>query len=217
MKRCDAMVDVGRRKFLAGASFAAAGAAGQVLNREVYNRVVITTEEVRNYYEAHKKDVDRPAGVHIREISLNTQGMAASEAEAQKKKIDDALAAIKKGDDFGTTAQKYSESDTAASGGDLGFFEDGQLAKDFEDVVKKLDKGQVSDVIKTNNGFMILKIEDRHAGGVLPFESAQNEVYNKLFEEKAAPKVRDYLTKLRSEGFVELKEGYIDTGAVKSN
>jgi len=64
---------------------------------------------------------------------------------------------------------------------------------------------------------MILKVDDRHAGGVLPFESAQNEVYNQLFQEKAMPKVRDYLNKLRTDGFVEIKEGYVDTGAVKAN
>lgn len=190
----------------------------QVLEREVYSRVVLTTEEVRNYYETHQKDFDRPAGIHLREITVNTpQGMSPTELQAQRKKIDDALAAIKKGDDFGQVAQKFSESDTAQSGGDLGFFPNGQLAKDFEDVVSKLQKGQVSDVIKTNAGFMIIKLDDRHPGGILPFESAQNDVYNKLFEEKATPKVREYLNKLREDGFVELKEGYVDTGAVKAN
>jgi len=189
----------------------------QVLSREVYNRIVISTEEVKNYYENHKKDFDRPAGVHLREITVNTQGMNPTEAAAQRKKIDDALAALKKGDDFAEVAQKYSESDTAANGGDLGFFEKNSMAKDFEDVVTKLDKGQTSDVLKTNTGFMIIKLDERHPGGILPFESAQNEVYNKLFEEKAAPRVREYLNKLRSEGFVELKEGYVDTGAVKTN
>jgi parvulin-like peptidyl-prolyl isomerase len=189
----------------------------QVLNREVYSRVVITTEEVHNYYDGHQKDFDRPAGVHLREISVNTQGMNATETAAQRKKIDDALDAVRKGADFGETAQKFSESDNAQNGGDLGFFQKNDLAKDFEDAIAKLEKGQVSDVIKTNVGFMILKLDDRHPGGVLPFESAQNDVYNKLFEEKAAPKVREYLNKLRTDGFVEVKEGYTDTGAVKTN
>ncbi len=189
----------------------------QVLNREVYSRVVVTTEELKNYYENHKKDFDRPAGVHVREISVNTQGLGPTEAQAQRKKIDDALEAIKKGSDFGEVAIKVSESDTAQSGGDLGFFEKDQLAKDFENAIAKLEKGQVTEVLKTNAGFMILKVDDRHPGGVLPFESAQNDVYNKLFEEKASPRVRDYLNKLRTEGFVELKEGYVDTGAVKTN
>src|SRR5262249_12643975 len=88
----------------------------QVLGREVYNRVVVTTEDLRKYYEDHQKDFDRPAGVHIREISVNTQNMGQAEQATQRKKIEDALAAVKKGDDFGETAQKFSESDTAQSG-----------------------------------------------------------------------------------------------------
>jgi parvulin-like peptidyl-prolyl isomerase len=190
----------------------------QVLNREVYGRVQqnITTEELRNFYEAHKKDFDRPAGVHIREIMVNTENMGPAEADAQRKKIDDAVAAIKKGDDFADIASKYSESDTAQSGGDLGFFEKGQLQKELEDVIAKLDKGQISEVIKTTFGFMVIKLEDRHAGGVLLFDSAQNEVYGAMFNEKAVPKVREYLTKLRQDGFVWIKEGYVDSGSVKT-
>jgi len=146
---------------------------------------------------------------------VNTEGMGPAEAAAQRKKIDDAVAAIKKGDDFGDVASKYSESDTAQSGGDLGFFEAGQLQKELEDVIAKLDKGQISDVIKTTFGFMVVKVEDKHTGGVLPFESAQNEVYGQMFNEKAVPKVREYLTKLRTDGFVWIKEGYADTGSGK--
>jgi parvulin-like peptidyl-prolyl isomerase len=189
----------------------------QVLGREVYGRVIVTNEEMRTYYEAHKKDFDRPEGVHIREISVSTQGMGAEEAETQRKKLEDALAAIKKGSDFGEIAQKYSESDTAQSGGDLGFFEKGQLAKDVEELISKLDKGAVTDVIKTSSGFMILQLQDRHPGGVLPFESAQNEISGGLFNQKALPKIREYLTKLRTEGFVWIKEGYADTGAAANS
>src|SRR5207249_264304 len=121
----------------------------QVLSREVYGRVIVTNEEMRSYYEEHKKDFDRPEGVHIREISVSTQGMGPEEAQAQRKKLEDAIAAVKKGTDFVEVAQKYSESETAQNGGDLGFFEKGQLAKDVEDVISKLDKGGVSDIIKT--------------------------------------------------------------------
>jgi peptidyl-prolyl cis-trans isomerase SurA len=187
----------------------------EVLRREVYGRVILTNEEQKAYYESHKKDFDKPAGIHIREISVNTQGMSADEVAAQRKKIDDALAALKKGDDFMEVAQKYSESDTAPSGGDLGFFDKGQLAPDLEAVVSKLEKGQSSDVIKTNYGFMIIHVEERHAGGVMPYDNVQNEVYGAMFNERVIPKIREYLSTLRDTGFVEVREGYVDTGAVK--
>jgi len=95
----------------------------------------------------------------------------------------------------------------------MGFFEKGQLSKELEAVVAKLNKGQFTDVIKTSFGFMILKVEDKHSGGVQPYESVLDEVDNALFNERAMPKIREYLTKLREAGFVEVREGYVDTGA----
>ena len=73
----------------------------QVLQREVYGRVQqnLTTEDLRNYYDAHKQEFDRPAGVHLREISVYLN-KDKPDPEAKQKKIDEAAAAVKKGDDF---------------------------------------------------------------------------------------------------------------------
>jgi len=60
---------------------------------------------------------------------------------------------------------------------------------------------------------MILKVDDKHTGGILPFELAQKEVFDKLWQQAVPGKIREYLTKLRSEGFVRVAEGYVDTGA----
>src|SRR5437773_315762 len=95
----------------------------QVLQREVYGRVVVTTEEMRKYYDANVKNFDRPAGIRVREISVYTENRSPAEIESQRKKIEEALAAVKKGDNFAEVAAKYSESQTAQEGGDLGFFE----------------------------------------------------------------------------------------------
>ena len=102
---------------------------------------------------------------------------------------------------------------TAQDGGEFGFFEKGKLAKELEDVLGKLSKGQVTDVIKVTDGLMIFKIEDKHSGGILSFELAQDEIKNKIYGQRMQPKIRDYLTKLRNDGYVELAPGYVDSGA----
>src|SRR5262249_13914347 len=135
------------------------------------------------------------------------------QVEQQRKKADEALAAVKKGDDFAQVAEKYSETDTARDGGDLGFFAKGELAPALEAVTDKLEKGQVSDVIPIQGGFMILKVDDKHNGGTLPFELAQKEVIDKLWQQAVPPKIREFLTKLRTDGFVRVAEGYVDAGA----
>src|SRR5215831_17737384 len=80
----------------------------QVLQREVYGRVLVTMEEIKKYYDAHIKDFDRPAGIRVREISVYTENRGPNEIESQRKKINEALAAVKKGENFAEVASKYS-------------------------------------------------------------------------------------------------------------
>src|SRR5437879_3515252 len=108
----------------------------QVLQREVYGRVVITTEEMRKYYDANIKNFDRPAGIHVREIAVSTETRSPAEIESQRKKIEEALASVKKGDNFAEVAAKYSESQTAQEGENLVFFVNGQLESDGEMATK---------------------------------------------------------------------------------
>src|SRR3989442_3478259 len=161
----------------------------QVLQREVYGRVVITTEEMKKYYDANLKSFDRPAGIRVREISVYTENRGPTEIESHKKKIEKALAAVKKGDNFAEVASKNSESQTAQEGGDLGFFVKGELAAPLEEVASKLNKGQVSDVLELKGAFMILKVEDKHDGGILPFELAQKEIQDNLGQQAIQPKI----------------------------
>jgi parvulin-like peptidyl-prolyl isomerase len=185
----------------------------QVMQREVYPRVIITNDEVRKYYDAHVKDFDRPAGIRVREITVITENRGPEETANQRKKAEEALAAAKKGDDFAELATKFSESQTAQEGGDLGFFAKGELAPVLEAVTDKLEKGQVSDIIPVQGAFMIIKLDDKHNGGILPFELAQREVFDILWRQAVPSKAREYLTKLRTDGFVRTAEGYVDIGA----
>ena len=185
----------------------------QVLGREVYPKVIVTTDEMRKFYEANQKNFDRPAGVQLSEIVVSTQDKTPDETAAQRKKAEDALAGVRKGDDFGETARKLSEAPTAQDNGALGFFPAGQLAKPLEDAVANVDKGQTTDILTLPYGFVILKVEDKHTGGILSFELAQKEITDILFQQGVQPKVREYLSKLRTEGFIEIKPGYVDAGA----
>jgi peptidyl-prolyl cis-trans isomerase SurA len=191
--------------------------SGQVLGREVYPKIIVTTEEIRKYYDANPKNFDRPEGVRVSEIAVYTEGKSPAEIEQQKKKAEEAHAALKKGDDFPQVAQRYSEAPSARDGGDLGFFVEGDLAKPLEDAVAKLDKGQVSDILPMPYGFVILKVDDKHSGGILPFELAQKEITETLWQQRVQPKVREYLTKLRCDGFIDVRPGYVDEGACKAD
>jgi len=193
----------------------------QVMRHEVTSKIVVTNEEMRHYYEAHKQDFERPPGVSIGMIAVSIEDLSESEIEARKKTMADALAALKRNEDFEDVARKYSEDPSSQDGGVLPFFEraaDGTYGlanPELEEIVSKLGKGKFTDVItnQENHTLIILKLLERHDGGILPFGIAESEIFNQMMDERAEPKVRAYLTKLRAEGFVEVYPGFTDTGA----
>ena len=78
-----------------------------------------------------------------------------------------------------------------------------------------MDRGFVTDPIRVASGFLILKVEEKHKAGQATFEEVEQEVMNELVQPKFQPQVREYLTKLRYESFLEIKPGYVDSGAAE--
>lgn len=188
----------------------------EVIEHEVYGRMAVTSEEMRKYYDEHNKEFDRPAGVRISEITVLVDRRLPDQVATQRKKIDDAFAAVKKGDEFGEVAEKYSEVATAEKGGDMGFVA-GNLKEQVNEEIAKalegLEKGQVSNIVEFNDAFTFFKVTDKHNGGILSFELAQGFIRYELLSKAAPEKVRAFLLELRESGFVEVKPGYEDTGA----
>jgi peptidyl-prolyl cis-trans isomerase SurA len=129
-------------------------------------------------------------------------------------KADDLHKRLVNGDDFNELAKRYSEGSTAANGGELGTFQHGQLSKQIEDAVFKLDKGQITDVIQTKTGFEILKVEAHYVAGLQPFEKVQDDIMNRIYMQRVQPALREYLAQLREESYVKVKPGYVDSAAV---
>ncbi len=188
----------------------------EVIRREVGSRIIIGREEVQKYYEEHKNEFRRPEQVYLREIFASTEGKQDAEIADQEKKARGLLERVKNGEDFAELAKRYSDGTTAKNGGELGVFERGQLAKDIEETVFKLNRGQMTEVIRTKTGFLILKVEQRFEAGLQPLEKVENEVMNRIYAEKMEPALRSYLKTLREESYVVVKPGYADTAAVAS-
>jgi peptidyl-prolyl cis-trans isomerase SurA len=187
----------------------------EVIRREVGSHINIPTEEKVTYYTAHPDEFTRPEEVQLTEIFLSTDGKSPEEMESVQKKAEDLLARVRKGDDFNEIAKRYSEGSTAKDqGGDLGVFKRGVLSPQLNDVVFKMEKGQITDVIQTKTGFEILKVEAHFVAGLQPLDKVENEVMNRLYMEKMQPTLRTYLGELREESYVNVKPGYTDSAAV---
>ena len=206
----------------------------QVIGKEVGSHMSITKEEEQKFYEEHKDEMQQPEQIKLSEILVSTQKpnppadqKAASttpatstpatedpqQLAAAKAKAQDLLAQIRKGASFEEIAKKNSDGPSAPQGGDLGLFKRGMLAKELEDKTFAMKPGEVTDVIRTKQGFVILKVSEHQQAGVPGLKEMEPRIQDAIYMQKLQPSLRAYLTKLREEAFIDVKPGYVDTGA----
>jgi peptidyl-prolyl cis-trans isomerase SurA len=206
----------------------------KVIAQEVGSKVSshISDADVQAWYKAHQKDLESPEEVKLAEILISTQPPKpqtddknkdnsqaaplpedpARVAEAQNQ-ANDLLQQLKKGAKFDELAKKYSNGPTAAEGGEIGSFKRGEMAKELEDKIFPLKPGEVSDVIRTRQGFIIFKVLEHQQAGIPPLKDLDTKIRDAIYIERLEPEARAYLTKLREEAYVEVHQGFVDTGA----
>lgn len=185
----------------------------RVVRQEVGGRINIPRAELEKYYNEHKNEFVRKETVFLRELTVSTEGKDAAGIAAAEKKARDLAARAKKGEKFIELVRQFSESATKEQSGELGGFVRGQLNSQIENLVFGQERGFVTDPIRVDKGFMIIKVEDKYREGQAALEEVESEIMEKLYMPKFQPQVREYLTKLRTEAFLEIKPGYVDTAA----
>jgi len=187
-----------------------------VIRDEVQPKIQVTKEEEKQYYAEHQKDFEHPERVRLSEILVSTEklepGDPAGVAAAQQK-AKQLLEQVRGGEAFDEVARKSSDGPTAAQGGDLGYFKRGTLAKELEDKTFAMKSGEISDVVRTKQGFLILKVAEHEQAGVLSLKDVEPQIADQLYYQKLQPALRAYLTKLREDAFIDIRPGYVDTGA----
>ena len=175
----------------------------QVISKEVGSRMSISKEELQQFYDEHKSQMERPEQIRLSELLVSTEKKdkdknastdEAAQLAAAQAKADDLLAQIRKGGKFDEIAKKNSDGPTAAQGGDLGYFKRGTLAKELEDKTFAMKPGDVSDVIRTKQGFVILKVAEHQMAGVPPLSEIEPRVQDAIYMQKLQPALRAYLT-----------------------
>jgi len=150
----------------------------------------------------------QPAADEATRQAAEAASLAAAEAKAN-----DLLKQIRDGAAFEDIAKKYSDGPSAAEGGELGVFERGKLAKELEDKTFAMKAGDVTDVIRTRQGYVILKVTDHQMAGIPPLKDILPRIQDALYYQKLQPALRAYLTKLREEAYIDIKADYVDSAA----
>jgi peptidyl-prolyl cis-trans isomerase SurA len=182
----------------------------KVVSQEVGSHISIGESDARAYYDEHKSEFVRPEQVAIREIIVNTEGKKEAEVADLRKKAETALKRVKDGEDFGEIAKRLSDGATKEQGGYIGTFKRGELAKQLEEVVFKMKRNELTDVLETKQGFLVMQVLEHYDEGEQPFEKVKSEIMDRLYNQKLEPAVREYLKTLREQSYVVIKPGYAE-------
>jgi peptidyl-prolyl cis-trans isomerase SurA len=135
----------------------------KIIENQIKRKVKVSDSEVSDYFKEHKADFPmRPVmyeiGMIMRQVHVSKETK-----ELKKNEITDILAQLRKGANFAEFAKKDSEDPgTAENGGDLGFFSRGMMVKPFEDAAYNLKPGEISDIVETQFGYHIIKMEEKN-------------------------------------------------------
>jgi peptidyl-prolyl cis-trans isomerase SurA len=185
-----------------------------VVRDEVGRKLQMSEAQEKAYYEAHKQDFMQPEQIKLSEILVPTPADANDATIAQAKtKAEGIEAKLKAGGNFEELAKANSGGPTAAQGGDLGMYKRGALAQVLEDQTFNLKAGEWTAPIRTRQGFVILKVTEHVAAGVAPLKDVEPQVQEAMYTEAMQPALRAYLTKLREDAAIDIRAGYVDSGA----
>jgi len=169
--------------------------AQALIEREILNKVKVNDEEVAQYYEQNKDSFTEKEQVHLYNILLET------EEEAQN-----VLEQLKAGEDFSEIAIEKSSGPSAAQGGDLDYVAKGTIIPEIEEVIFALELEELSEVVKTDFGFHILKITEKKAETVKTLEEVREEIVQTLLPEKQKEAFDNLLEELKSKVEIEINE-----------
>lgn len=185
----------------------------RVVREQVGRSLNVPREEIKKYYDEHKTEFIRQERVFLRQILVSTEGKDPAGVAAAEKKAKDLVARARKGERFPELARDNSDAPTAQQGGDMGPWEKGKLRKDIEDLIWEKPRNFVTEPIKVPEGFLILRVDEHQKEGQAELEEVEGEITEKFYGQRFQPALRDYLTKLRTDAFLEIKNGWTDTGA----
>jgi peptidyl-prolyl cis-trans isomerase SurA len=182
----------------------------RVISSEVGSHITVSDDEVQKYYNAHKAEFVRPEQVALREIEVSAEGKKPEEIPDLKKKAETALKRVKDGEDFGEIAKRLSDGSTKGQGGFLGVYKHGELSKELEDIVFKMKKNDLTDVMETKQGFLVLQVLEHYDEGEQSLAKVKNEIMDRLYSQRMEPAMREYLKTLREQSYVVIKPGFQD-------
>jgi len=174
----------------------------QLLEREVYSGLSVSEAEIAAYYERNREEFRVGRRWRMRQIIVGSRKVA---SELRKRILD--------GESFASLARRHSRGPGRDAGGDLGYFERGELPENIEGVVKSLKQGGTSRVFKSPLGFHLLEVSERRLPSLRTLASAREDIRKRLLAEKGRERLKDWIGKLRRSANIQYHWENLENGA----
>lgn len=179
----------------------------RLMSQEVRAKIQVSEREIREYYDANSSNFREEPTFRARHIFLKVDKKASNE-EIKKvmAKAADVMAEARSNSDFAALAMKYSDDPGAAKdGGDLGTFKKGDMLPEIESAVITMAPGEVSDLVTTPAGFHIIKLEEKSAGRLKPFETVKAAINDLLYRKKSEERFKQWAEDLKKGAAIDIK------------
>jgi len=186
----------------------------QVQRVDVMEKLGVSDEEARAYYEQHKGDFTTPSELTLREILIDVptsdRGVNVAQDEEARAKAEDTRSRLVAGEPFARLAAEVSSAPSKANGGLIGPLKSDELAPQLQRLLEKMKVGELTPVQRTTRGYQILKLESRTNTMIKSFEDARAEIADKVVAQKFESARADYLDRLRAQATINWRNAELE-------
>lgn len=187
------------------AQFAQEMGISKLIDQEVGSKVTVTDEETKTFFDANPDLFKTPEMVRASHILVMVDQKATDAEKAKaKEKITGIQKRVQAGEDFAGLAKQFSDCKSSTSGGDLDFFQRGQMVGPFEDAAFKLNPGEVSDIVETQFGYHLIKVTDKKPAEAKSYDQVKDELAKYLKQQKVSQQLSQYIDQLKSKDKIEI-------------
>jgi parvulin-like peptidyl-prolyl isomerase len=178
----------------------------QVQRAEVMDKIGITEDEAKAYYEGHRQEFTTPSEMTLREILIEVpktdRGINVGQDNEMRDKAEELRKRLLAGEPFARLAAEFSSAASKANGGLIGPIKHDELAPQLQKIFDPLKVGEVTEVLRAPNGYQILKLESRTETKIRTFSEAREDIAAKVAEQKRQGELLKYLDRLREQATI---------------
>ena len=174
----------------------------EVRRMEVDSKVSVSEPEIEERYRSNIEDYTQPPRLRLHEIVVRFDDTNEIEQGQKARRL---LQDVRQGADFAEVARMHSESGSRDAGGDLGFFNEGELTEALSVAAFELSPGEVSEIIRLDTAFYIIRVEEKEEATTKSLAEVRNEVADAIFQEKMSEQMDRFVKQLRERAIIEIK------------